>query len=163
MTTGPAPTPIGPDDTPGRDYLLRSEEQLRVRTDRVVSGHARLEKFTVTETKTITVEVTHEEVRLVQRGADGSGPDQQTPGDATADADRWMVLSREEVVVTTRVVPVERVRLEVYPVVEQRQVTDQVRKEQIDGAAEINATATQNNGPLSGAAVPGTTPKGTEL
>jgi uncharacterized protein (TIGR02271 family) len=151
MTTGSAPIPTNSDDptSVAPDYLVRSEEQLRVRTDQVVSGYARLEKFTVTETKTITVEVTHEEVRLVQRPAD---PDADQPGAVSAnsaDGARWMVLSREEVVVTKRVVPVERVRLEVYPVVEQRQVTEQVRKEQIDSTPDISSTATPGSGPLS--------------
>jgi uncharacterized protein (TIGR02271 family) len=154
MTTGSAPMPANPNDlnraATDRDYLVRSEEQLRVATDRVISGYARLEKFTVTETKTITVEVTHEEVRLVQRTADGSPADQSAPVSRnTADDARWMVLSREEVVVTKRVVPVERVRLEVYPVVEQRQVTEQIRKEQIDDTPDISSAATQDSGRLS--------------
>jgi len=42
---------------------------------------------------------------------------------SSADTDRWMVLSREEVVVTKRIVPVEQVRLEIYPVTNQQQVT----------------------------------------
>jgi uncharacterized protein (TIGR02271 family) len=153
MTTGSAPTPTSPDDTTaqasGRDYLVRSEEQLRVRTDQEVAGYARLEKFTVTETKTITVEVTHEEVRLVQRAAGSTAPDQSgSVTSADTDGGRWMVLSREEVVVSKRIVPAERVRLEVFPVVEQRQVTDQVRKEQIDTAPDIISAATQDSGPL---------------
>ena len=152
MTTDSVSPPPGLGDAiadpSGRDYLVRSEEQLHVRTDQVLAGYARLEKFTVTETKTITVEVTHEEVRLVQRAADTT--DHEGPvSPADGDSARWMVLSREEVVVTKRVVPVERVRLEVYPVVEQQQVTEQVRKEQIDTAPAIERTATKDNGPLS--------------
>ena len=151
MTTDTAPVPTGPNDraahASGRGYLLRSEEQLRVRTDQVVAGYARLEKFTVTETKTITVEVTHEEVRLVQRAADGL--ERQAPGPSAAEGDRWMVLSREEVVVSKTVVPVERVRLEVYPVVEERQVTEEVRREHIDTAPDVERAATKDHGPLS--------------
>lgn len=152
--TGSAPPPASPyDATPqasGRDYVVRSEEQLRVRTDQQVAGYARLEKFTVTETQTITVEVTHEEVRLVQRGV--ADPQQGEPapaGPVGSDGGRWMVLSREEVVVSKRIVPVERVRLEVYPVTEQQQVTEQVRKEQIDATPEIDSTATHAGGPLT--------------
>ena len=153
MTTGSASTPTSPNDiTPqalGRDYVVRSEEHLHVRTDQQIAGYARLEKFTVTETKTITVEVTHEEVRLVQRDADGRGAGQSDPADSIdSDGGRWMVVSREEVVVSKRVVPVERVRLEVYPVVEQRQVTEQVRKEQIDVTPEIDSLAIHAGGRL---------------
>jgi len=115
-----------------RNYLIRSEERLNVTTARVPGGWARLEKFLVTETKTITVEVTHEEVRLVSEptGAGGAASDLG----AQESQARWMYVSREEVVVTKRVVPVERVRLEVYPVTEQRQISDEVRKERIDTA-----------------------------
>jgi len=133
----PVPPLLPADDatqaSTGRNYLIRSEERLNVTTARVPGGWARLEKFLVTETKTITVEVTHEEVRLVHEKADGAAGPQPGPG-AQKNQARWMYVSREEVVVTKRVVPVERVRLEVYPVTEQRQVSDQVRKEQIDTA-----------------------------
>ncbi len=154
MTTGSTPPPAGLHDSTGqasgRDFVVRSEEQLRVRTDQQVAGYARLEKFTVTETKTITVEVTHEEVRLVQRGVDGPPPGQLDPANATdSDGSRWMVLSREEVVVSKRVVPVERVRLDVYPVVEQRQITEQVRKEQIDSNLDIDPAPAQYDDPRS--------------
>lgn len=131
----------------GRDYVVRSEEQLRVATEQVTAGYARPEKFVVTETKTITVQVSHEEVRLVQRAVADQSPTTGTlTGSAsTADTDRWMVLRREEVVVTKQVVPVERVRLEVYPVTEQRQVTEQVCKEQIDTVPETTWTSGQNS------------------
>jgi len=129
--------PLSPADdateaSTGRNYLIRSEERLNVTTARVPGGWARLEKFLVTETKTVTVEVTHEEVRLVSEPTGAGGP-HSDPGAQESQA-RWMYVSREEVVVTKRVVPVERVRLEVYPVTEQRQISDEVRKEQIDTA-----------------------------
>jgi len=132
----PVPPLLPPDDAGGastaRNYLVRSEERLNVTTARVPGGWARLEKYLVTETKTITVEVTHEEVRLVSEPTDGGQP-HSDPGREKNQA-RWMYVSREEVVVTKKVVPVERVRLEVYPVTEERQISDEVRKEQIDTA-----------------------------
>ena len=113
----------------GRDYLIRSQERLDVRTERVLGGWVRLEKFVVTETRTVTVELRHEQVRVVHLGADPDRPAPEAPeGKNTA---RWMYVHREELVVTTKVVPVERVRLEIYPVTEQRVVTEQVRTEQI--------------------------------
>ncbi len=154
MTTGSALPPTSPADltapASGRDYLVRSEEQLRVRTDEQVAGYARLEKFTVIETKTITVDVTHEEVRLVQRPAYSPEVSLSAPGSSVDyDAGRWMTVSREEVVVTKRVVPVERVRLEVYPVIEQRQVTEQVRKEQIDSKLDPEQAPARHHDPSS--------------
>lgn len=153
MTAASAPPPTDSSQSTGvgvgRDYLVRSEERLHVGTDRVVAGYARLEKFTVTESQTITVEVTHEEVRLVQTAAADEPPNQQKPASSPlpVDGGRWMVLSREEVVVTKRIVPVERVRLEVYPVTQQQEVTEQVRKDQIDTAPDTAWTSEHDSAP----------------
>lgn len=123
----------------GRNYLIRSEERLAVQTERVLGERVRLEKYLVTETRTITVEVTHEEVRLVREPHD--------PGRAAAAASggknsaRWMYVNREEVVITKKVVPVERVRLEIYPVMAQQQITEIVRKEQIAGEPTLSTDA----------------------
>jgi uncharacterized protein (TIGR02271 family) len=142
-TTDSTPTPpVDPADragsVAGRVDLVRSEEQLHVRTQSVPAGYARLEKYLVTETKTVTVEVTHEEVRLVHEPvADGGRlPNSTRPSDPASDAGRWMILSREEVVVTKRTVPMERVRLDVYSVTEQREVTAEIRKEQIEASED---------------------------
>ena len=47
------------------DAMTRSEEQLRVGTQRVEAGRARLRKYVVTENVTTTVPVSHEEVRIL--------------------------------------------------------------------------------------------------
>ncbi len=115
----------------GPDYLIRSEERLDVRTEQVLGGWVRLEKYLVTETRTVTVELTHEEVRLVRQPVDRPDP---TPAASDGQNDaRWMYVNREELVVTKRVVPVERVRLEVFAVTELQQITEAVGKEQITG------------------------------
>lgn len=137
-------SPTGAD----RDFLVRSEEQLRISTVRVPAGTARLEKFVVTETKTVTVQVSHEEYRLVQ---DPFDPDAASPAaprqpsrQGQLNTARWLYLNREEVIITKKVVAFERVRLEVYPVTEQRQFTETVRKEQFDtDGVDRTATADQ--------------------
>ena len=50
----------------GGEYLTRSEEQLHVGTEKVETGRARLRKYVVTENQTVTVPVSHEEVRVVR-------------------------------------------------------------------------------------------------
>lgn len=110
-------------------YLTRSEEQLQVSTQRVASGRARLEKVVVTEEQTITVSVSHDEVRLVREPIpDGTALDDLPTGDGVAE----IILTEERIVVTKVIVPVERVRLDTETVTEQRDVTDTVRKEQIE-------------------------------
>lgn len=44
--------------------LIRNEEHLNVGTERVETGQARLRKYVVTETETVEVPVSHEEVRV---------------------------------------------------------------------------------------------------
>lgn len=125
-------------------YLVRSEERLDVHTIQVPVGRARLEKFLVSETRTVTVEVTHEEVRLVRYDADGAATDAGgrplnpvhpavAPGADTnefgngrnhGNPGRWLTLSEERVIITREVVAVERVRLQVDTITEQQDVTE---------------------------------------
>ena len=112
--------------------MTRSEEQLNVGTQKVETGRARLRKHIVTEQQTITVPVEREEVRLerepiteANRGAAGAGPD-------ISEEEHEVILSEERVVVSKETVPVERVRLDKEVVTEQKTVTEDVRKEQIE-------------------------------
>jgi uncharacterized protein (TIGR02271 family) len=118
----------GPDAAGGR-ALIRSEERLDITTSRVPSGRVRLEKFVVTETRTVIVEARREEVRVVRLDVDEA----VAAGSADTDEDpqRWLTLHEERVVVATEVVPVERVRLDVRTVVEHRDVTAELRSERV--------------------------------
>ena len=115
-------------DVGSGEYLTRSEEQLHVGTEKVQTGRARLRKVVVTEQQNVTVPVTREEVRVVREPiAPGDSVD-ATIGEAAAD----VVLTEERVVVSKETVPVEKVRLDTDTVTEQREVTEAVRKEQIE-------------------------------
>ncbi len=114
------------------DAMTRSEEQLNVGTQRVEAGRARLRKYVVTEQQSVTVPVSHEEVRVerepiteANRGAALSGAD-------ISEEEHEVVLHAERPVVATEAVPVERVRLGTETVTEQQNVTGEVRKEQIE-------------------------------
>jgi uncharacterized protein (TIGR02271 family) len=111
--------------------LTRSEEALWIATRRRATHRVRLRKRIVTEMVTKTIPVRREEVSLEYEpvGADDDG--RPTPGLETTGG-RWMVLYREEVVLTTQRVPVERVRLVIDKITEDRQVSEQLRKERID-------------------------------
>jgi sporulation protein YlmC with PRC-barrel domain len=61
------------------DAMTLSEEQLHVGTERVVTGRARLRKHIVTEERTITVPVSHEEVRLERDPATDAAPPTERP------------------------------------------------------------------------------------
>jgi stress response protein YsnF len=130
--------------------VVRSEEQLRVGTRSEVSGRVRLVKRVVTEERTVTVTLRHEElvvehlpaeedegapgaVTVLPDGAPQDGPRTEAAGEPTLE----LLLCDEELEVVTRVVPRERVRVYVDSVVEVVEVRDDVQREVVDveGAA----------------------------
>ncbi|WP_448616281.1 PRC and DUF2382 domain-containing protein [Modestobacter sp. URMC 112] len=114
------------------DAMTRSEEQLRVGTERVQAGKARLRKYVVTENVTTTVPVSHEEVRIEREPITDANVGNALDGPAISEEEHEVVLHAERPVVAKEAVPVERVRLDVDTVTDQETVTDTVRKEQID-------------------------------
>jgi uncharacterized protein (TIGR02271 family) len=114
------------------DAMTRSEEQLRVGTERVEAGRARLRKFVVTENVTTTVPVSHEEVRIEREPITDANIGDALDGPAISEEEHEVVLHAERPVVAKEAVPVERVRLDTQTVTEQETVTDTVRKEQIE-------------------------------
>ena len=138
--------PQVPRDAPGRADIAavtRSEEELRISTVRLERQRARLTKFVEAETETRTIEVLHDQVRIEYepisepRGANQRAQRSEDGGEG------WMVLYDEEVVMTTRRIPRERVRLKTHLITEQVEVREQLRKEHI----EIQKPTTQVDGP----------------
>lgn len=119
-------------ETEAEAEMTRSEEQLNVSTETHQTGRARLRKFIVTENVTTTVPVSHEEVRLEREPiTDAEAGDAVTDGELSSE-DHDVVLTEERVVVSKETVPVERVRVDKQTVTEQEQVSEEVRKEQIE-------------------------------
>ena len=144
-TDGLDPSRLGTEDRPaGRessdletdDAMTRSEEQLHVGTETVTAGKARLRKYVVTEQQTVTVPVSHEEVRIEREPVTDANREAAMDGPSIAEAEHEVVLTEEQVVVNKEATPVERVRLTTDTVTEDREVTEEVRKEQIDSSVE---------------------------
>jgi uncharacterized protein (TIGR02271 family) len=113
----------------GQQALTRSEEELEVDTKQVPRGQAGVRKRVVTEQQHRTVPVEREELR-VEREPIQAGEDD---GDAELAADeRTVELREEQPVVDKRVVPKERVRIGKEVVRDQEQVSEPVRKEQVE-------------------------------
>jgi uncharacterized protein (TIGR02271 family) len=129
-----------PDGAVGRDIsgpttddaMTRSEEELRVGTERRERGRARLRKYVTTEQQTVTVPVQREEVRVEREPITDANLDAATSGPAISEEEHEVTLREEEVVVEKRAVPKERVRLDTETITEERQVAEEVRKEQIE-------------------------------
>jgi stress response protein YsnF len=153
------PVPVPPAGTggPADGAMTRSEERLRVGTERVATTRARLVKYVVTEEVQITVPIRREEIRVEQVPLDAV--DDVGPGESLLSAEdrsaRWadggtdgmagggaggptsgelpdeIILHTERPVVTVEVVPTERVRLRTEVVQGQETITEQVQREQI--------------------------------
>jgi uncharacterized protein (TIGR02271 family) len=115
--------------------VVVSEERLAVDKVRRPHERVRLYKEVVTEQVTITVPVRREVVRLervpIEPGDElaASGLAELSPGRSDE-----LVLMEEQAVVDKRVVPRERVWLEKDVVTDEQQITETVRREQVDVA-----------------------------
>jgi len=112
--------------------MTRSEERLQVGTQQVETGRARLRKFITSETVTQTVPVSHEEVRIEREPITDANIGNALDGPALSEEEHEVVLRAEKPVVAKETVPVERVRLDTETVTDQVQVSEEVRKENIE-------------------------------
>jgi uncharacterized protein (TIGR02271 family) len=127
-------------DTVGRDTsgpttdqaMTRSEEELQVGTQTRERGRARLRKYVTTEQQTVTVPVQREEVRVEREPITDANLEDATSGPAISEEEHEVVLHEEEPVIEKRAVPRERVRLDTETVTDERHVSEEVRKEQIE-------------------------------
>ena len=130
--------PVGEDVSgPETDEAMtRSEEEVRVGKVQRESGRARLRKYIVTDEVQATVPVQREEVRIEREPITEANLDQALDGPELSEEEHELVLHEEEVVVDKQVVPKERVRLDKDVTVEEQQVSEEVRREQIEAERE---------------------------
>jgi uncharacterized protein (TIGR02271 family) len=138
QTTG---TATGRDmDTTGRDVsgpetddaMTRSEEELRVGTTERETGRARLRKYVVEDEVTEKVPVRREEVRVEREPITDANIDDATSGPDISEEEHEVVLHEEEVVAEKRAVPKERVQLGKEARTDEREVSETVRKEEVE-------------------------------
>jgi uncharacterized protein (TIGR02271 family) len=91
--------------------MTRSEEHLRVGTEQVEAGRARLRKYVVTEQQSVQVPVSREEVRVEREPITDANRGDALSGGQITEEEHEVVLHAERPVVETEAVPVERVRL----------------------------------------------------
>jgi uncharacterized protein (TIGR02271 family) len=114
------------------DAMTRSEEELRVGTAQRESGRVRLRKYVVEDEVTQTVPVRREEVRLEREPITDANVGQAMDGPEISEEEHEVVLHAEEPVIEKRAVPKERVRLGTETHTDERQVSDTVRREEIE-------------------------------
>jgi len=132
--------PVGRDVSgPETDTAMtRSEEEVNVGTREREKGRARLRKYVVTEEVSTTVPVRKEKAVLEREPITEDNVDAATQGPAISDEEHEVTLSEEEVVVEKKAVPKERVRLDKETEIAEEQVSEQVRKEQIEAEGDID-------------------------
>ena len=114
------------------EAMTRSEEELRVGTQRREAGRARLRKWVETEQVQQTVPVTREEVRIEREPITDANREQAMSGGELTEEEHEVTLHAEDPVVEKRTVPKERVRLDKDTVTEEQTVSDELRKERIE-------------------------------
>ena len=114
------------------DAMTRSEEELRVGTERREAGRARLRKSVVTEEVTKTVPVQREEVRIEREPITDANRDAALDGPDISEEEHEVVLHEEAPVMSKEAVPKERVRMEKDTRTDEETVSDEVRKERIE-------------------------------
>jgi uncharacterized protein (TIGR02271 family) len=130
------------------DAMTRSEEELTVGTRQREAGRARLRKYVVTETVTKTVPVSHEEVRIEREPITDANRDDTLDGPGISEEEHEVVLHEDEVVVDKQTVAKERVRMGTETVTEDRDVSEEVRKEQIETGG-TDGTVTEGQDPAT--------------
>jgi uncharacterized protein (TIGR02271 family) len=121
--------------------MTRSEEELHVGTETRERGRARLRKYVVTENVTQTVPVSREEVRIEREPITEANAPAAHDGPAISEEEHEVVLHEERPVVGKETVAKERVRMDTETHRDQEQVSDEVRKEQIEATDETDGAA----------------------
>jgi uncharacterized protein (TIGR02271 family) len=112
-----------------RQSVLRSEERLRASTETVESGRVRLRKYVVTSQQKITVPIRREEVHVTREPVK---PGEAGTGAKIGEEEREVILHEERPVVVKETVPVERVSLDTETIRENREVSDTIRREEVE-------------------------------
>lgn len=113
--------------------VTRSEEQLQVLFDRVPYRRVRLVRYVTTEEVTRTVQVRREELRIEPDDVADEPPIERWAARLTPEEPLELTLSEEQIVIETRVVPRERVRVWVEDVPMGEQLIEgTLRQERID-------------------------------
>jgi uncharacterized protein (TIGR02271 family) len=125
------------DRTEADDAMTRSEEELHVGTEQQPAGRARLRKWVETELVEQTVPVRREKARIEREPITDANRDEALSGPEISDSEHEVTLHEEEPVVEKRTVPKERVRLDKDVETDEREVSEEVRKERIEAEGDV--------------------------
>ena len=143
MSDSAQPNDRGLDDVGSQDVVVtRSQEELQIAVHSRETRRARLNKYLEAETVTRTIPLRSEQVRIEYAPISADGDERPPEFVPAADAGAWLVLYEEEIVVQTRWVPRERVRLVTHTVTDTQEISEQVREERVELDTDIRAPVT---------------------
>jgi len=116
-------------EQPDEVTLIRSEEQMRVGTERRESGRVRISKHIETEPIERRISVSHEDIEVKREPVTDA---EHISGEDISEDEQEIILHEEHPVVSTENVPVERVHVTRTEREEEQTVRAEVRKEKID-------------------------------
>lgn len=129
-------------DTSGRETdsaMTVSGEELQVdkTRDEAAGGRVRLRKHIVTEQQQVNVPVEREVARIEREPVSDANRDAALDGPALSEEDAEITLSEEEVQVSKKTVPKERVSLEKDVVTDEQTVTEDVSHEEVEVEGDV--------------------------
>ncbi|HYF98501.1 MAG TPA: YsnF/AvaK domain-containing protein [Candidatus Saccharimonadales bacterium] len=117
-------------DREEEDTISLTEERLDVSKD-VKEDQVQITKEPITETKTVEVPVTHEEVSIETRPASGGEGQVSSEGPVTSTQEISIPVKKEEVEVSKTPYVKEEVTVKKKPVTETREITEEVTSERV--------------------------------
>lgn len=140
-------------DSSSERVMELREEQLDVHTERMQTGEVSLRKEIITETRTVEVPVTREEIVVERRPLDGVAHEGSLEA---ADMDRQEIripVSEEFVHIDKKVVPREEIRVSKERITDTKKVSEDLRREEAqvdsDGKVSIKDRRDSPRAPLS--------------
>lgn len=109
--------------------ITRSEEQMRIGTERQEAGRVRVHKWVETEMVERTIPVSHEEIKIDREPITGGRPSAEV---SLSEDEQEIILYEERPVVSKETVPVERIRVRTEQVQDEQTVRSELRKERIE-------------------------------
>jgi uncharacterized protein (TIGR02271 family) len=109
--------------------VTRSEERLRIDTERHESGRVHVRKWVETEMVERTIPVSHEEIKIDREPITDGKPGVQV---TLTEDDQEIILYEERPVVNKETVPVERVRIRTEQVQDEQTVRGELRRERVE-------------------------------
>ncbi|WP_433228875.1 PRC and DUF2382 domain-containing protein [Actinomadura formosensis] len=137
------PQPAREDAEAPMTEITRSEERMRIDTERHESGRVRVRKYVETEMVEQTIPVSHEEIKVDREPIEGGRPD---PKITISEDVHEIILYEERPVVIKETVPVERVHVRTEQVQDQQTVRGELRRERIEVTREEGAKAEPRTG-----------------